>query len=239
MKYSRTFFARVTVTAAVGLLALGAPVAATAATTDIATTTGTTTIAGVPASVRGALSECSANYFGGDSRLGPAHLPLLGPVGFELFGYRRTGPLSPQRFLAQYYSATANGGVGGWIYPPDNGFVVEPDGQPVEWTATLPVGQRIDRYGSEFGMFLAPAGAPYASRSIPPQSLDGNPAAGCNYHQYQVLKPFAVHAGPIAPWFGQPGEGLQYQVDGTLVSGAPAAVNVIWLIDNGYLMRLI
>lgn len=26
----------------------------------------------------------------------------------------------------------------------------------------------------------------------------------CNYHTYQVLKPFTVDAGAAAPWFAQP-----------------------------------
>jgi hypothetical protein len=50
-----------------------------------------------------------------------------------------------------------------------------------------------------YGSFLAPAGLPYSARSIPPQNLDGTPAAGCNYHEYQVLKSFSVDEGPIAP----------------------------------------
>ena len=79
---------------------------------------------------------------------------------------------------------------------------------------------------------------PYATRSIPPQSLDGNPPAGCNYHIYDVLKPFTVDSGPIAAWFAQPGGGWQYQLDPTLVPDAPANLNVMWLIDNGYLQRL-
>lgn len=239
MKYNRTFIARATLTAFTGLFALGTSAAATAATTSTGPASSATTTASTFADVPDALTTCSTAYFNGDARLGPEHLPLLGPVGLELLGYRRTGGLPQQRFFAQYYSPTANGGAGGWIYPPDNGFVLAPDGDPVEWTATLHVGQRIDRYGSEFGGFLAPAGSPYASRSIPPQSLDGNPAAGCNYHEYQVLKPFAVHAGPVAPWFGQPGEGLQYQLDGALLPGDPDGVNVAWLINNGYLARLI
>lgn len=27
----------------------------------------------------------------------------------------------------------------------------------------------------------------------------------------QVIKPFVVPSGPIAPWFGQPGQGTQYK----------------------------
>ncbi|MFD9129573.1 TNT domain-containing protein [Kitasatospora sp. NPDC059571] len=184
-------------------------------------------------------TECSAAFHDGDPRLGPEDLPTAGPVGRELFGYRRTGGLGEQQFLATYYGPTANSGSPGWIYPPADGYVRRPDGTPIEFTATLVPGQDIDRYGSEYGSFLAPEGLPYASRSIPPQSLDGTPAAGCNYHDYRVLKPFAVHSGPIAPWFAQPGLGLQYQLDGALVSGAPTKINVMWLVDNGYLQRLV
>ncbi|MEV7778350.1 TNT domain-containing protein [Kitasatospora sp. NPDC088351] len=197
---------------------------------------------GVPASAAAAgatpSNECSAADHHGDPRLGPEDLPTTGPVGRELIGYKRTGNLSEDKFLATYYSPTANNGSPGWIYPPANGYVTLPDGTPIEFELTLYPNQNIDRYGSEYGSFLAPEGLPYATRSIPPQSLDSNPAATCNYHDYKVLKPFKVHAGPIAPWFGQPGYGLQYQLDAALVPGGPARLNVLWLVDNGYLARI-
>ena len=181
----------------------------------------------------GPLTDCSTSYYNGDYRLGPAQLPVLGLVGFELLGYHRSGDLTDAQLLAQYYNTSA----GSWIYPPNNGYLLI-GGQPVEYQTTLLPGQDIDRYGSEYGSFLAPEGLSYASRSIPPQSLDSTPAAGCNYHDYRVLKPFAVDAGPIAPWFGQPGLGLQYQLDATLIPGDPAQFNVMWLVNNGYLARI-
>jgi hypothetical protein len=179
--------------------------------------------------------QCSAAFYGGDPRLGPEQLPTTGPVGNELTGYRRTGGASEQDFLNQYYDPSA----GSWKYPPADGYVIGFNGQPVKLDQPLFPGQDIDRFGSEYGSFLAPAGLPYASRSIPPQSLDGNPASGCNYHDYKVLKTFTVHAGPIAPWFDQPGLGWQYQLDAALVPGAPAKINVGWLVANGYLERLV
>jgi hypothetical protein len=166
--------------------------------------------------------------------LGPEKLPVAGDVGFELFGYHRTGYLGEQKFLDTYYDSTARG----WRYPPQNGYVLTPDGQPVEFQLPLLIGQRIDRFGSEYGSFLAPKGLPYAARSIPPQSLTSVPAATCNYHVYQVLRSFSVDAGPIAPWFAQTGGGLQYQLDATLVPGSPPALTVLWLVSNGYLERL-
>ncbi|WP_035798898.1 TNT domain-containing protein [Kitasatospora mediocidica] len=179
--------------------------------------------------------QCSATFREGDPRLGPDQLPSTGAVGRQLIGYRRTGGQSEQDFLATFYDSTAKS----WRYPPSNGYLIGFNGQPVELDQTLVPGQDIDRYGSEYGSFLAPEGLPYTSRAIPPQSLDGTPAAGCNYHDYRVLKPFTVHAGPIAPWFDQIGLGWQYQLDASLVAGAPAQINVGWLVTNGYLERLV
>jgi hypothetical protein len=174
------------------------------------------------------LDQCSAASYKDNSLLGPAQLPMFGAVGTQLIGYQRTGPQSPAQFLAEYRNSS------GWIYPPDNGYVVVGD-VPLEWTETLLPGEDIDRYGSVHGSFLAPARTPYAERAIPPSSLDSTPAAGCGYHDYEVLKPFNVDAGPIAAWFDQPGGGLQFQLDGNLVPGAPAQLDVLWLSDNGYL----
>jgi hypothetical protein len=184
-------------------------------------------------------STCSADFLRGDPRLGPNTLPRTGPVGRQLIGYRRTGGMSVADFLARYYDPTAAAGRGGWIYPPAGGYLTLPDGTPVEWRQALTPGQDVDRYGSEYGAYLAPEGLSYAARALPPQSLDGTPAAACDYHDYRVLKPFTVDAGPIAPWFGQPGRGLQYQVAGDLLPGAPARLDVRWLVNNGYLRRLV
>jgi Tuberculosis necrotizing toxin len=174
--------------------------------------------------------QCSASYIDGDYRLGPATTPTEGTVAFELIGYNRFDGLSPQRFIADYW----NSATGSWNYPPDNGYLIV-NGQPVEFQETLVPGQSIDRFGSLYGSFLAPFGTPYAERSIPPSSLDDAPSFTCNYHTYKVDKPFTVEAGPIAPAFGQPGFGLQYQLVASLLPGDPSTANVYWLVDNGYL----
>ena len=43
-----------------------------------------------------------------------------------------------------------------------------------------------------------------------------------------MTKPFVVSSGPTASWFGQPGQGTQYQ----------STVNVLTLISNGNLERV-
>jgi hypothetical protein len=182
-------------------------------------------------------TECSAAFFDGNPLLGPQRLPSSGPIAVIVRGYHRLAGLTESQFLATYWDPAANGGRGGWRYPPDNGFLIL-SGHPAEHRSTLLPGQRIDRFGSEYGGFLAPEDTPYADRSLPPQSLDGSdPAYTCNYHRYLVLKPFQAEAGPIAPGFGQPGQGLQYQLVSSLLPGDPATANVLWLIGHGYLQR--
>ena len=60
---------------------------------------------------------------------------------------------------------------------------------------------RLDRFGSEYGAFLSPAGAPYSQRALPPSNLD-TPTSDLsypyNYHVYEVVQPFTVLSGPIA-----------------------------------------
>ncbi|KOX24400.1 hypothetical protein ADK67_19095 [Saccharothrix sp. NRRL B-16348] len=179
-------------------------------------------------------TECSAELYHGDRRLGPERLPVAGEVGRQLVGYSRTGDLSEETFLDTYYDDEA----GSWRYPPADGYQLDGSGAPVKWQETLDEGERIDRYGSEYGAFLAPEGLPYTTRSIPPQNLVGTPAEQCNYHVYLVIRDFDVDAGPIASWFAQSGGGVQYQLRGALVPGAPERLNVMWLLDNDYLQRL-
>jgi hypothetical protein len=183
-------------------------------------------------------SQCSNSYFNDNSLLGPKILPDKGSIAPIVRGYKRLGGLTESRFLATYWDPKANNGKGSWRYPPDNGFLIV-DGRPVEFPLTLAPGQLVDRFGSEYGSFLAPQDTPYAERALPPQSLDNYDAGfTCNYHLYRVLKPFETETGPIAPDFGQPGLGLQFQLVSSLLPGDPATANVMWLVSNGYLQSV-
>lgn len=194
---------------------------------------------GQGAAATAAPGECSTEDFNGDPRLGPRDLPTQGSVGLELRTYDRLAGLTPEQFIATYWDPAAQGGQGGWRFPPENGFLIGPSG-PLHATMTVRAGQRIDRFGSEFGAFLAPAGSQYSQRAIPPQSLDNQATpGGCNYSLYRVVRDFNVDGGPIAPAFGQTGRGLQYMLVAALVPGAPERLNVRWLIDNGFLARCV
>ena len=63
---------------------------------------------------------------------------------------------------------------------------------------------RIDRYGSDFGLFTSPEGIPYEMRAVAP-GTDLKP-----YSVFEVIKPMKVKAGEIAPWFNEPGGDIQY-----------------------------
>lgn len=171
----------------------------------------------------------------GDERWGPAVLPRpwQEPVGPLLAGYSRSGNLPPDRFLAEYWDSAAES----WKYPPLDGFEVLPDGSADKDAEVLEVGEELDRFGSEYGSFLAPAGDDYAERSLPPQSLTTREADfPCGYHRYEVARPFTAWEGPIAAWFAQPGGGTQILLDPAFLQpGEGQRLNVRWLLSNGYL----
>jgi hypothetical protein len=85
------------------------------------------------------------------------------------------------------------------FYPENAGFA-----GATERTFLMP-GQTIDRYGgSGYSRFFSPQGTPDWARSLPPGT------AGQPLRTFEVVKPFEVQSGTVAPWFNQPGGGLQY-----------------------------
>ncbi|MER6096445.1 TNT domain-containing protein [Streptomyces sp. NPDC001728] len=177
--------------------------------------------------------------FQGDKRLGPKFLPKKWqePVGPLLNRYHRTGGLSSADFLKKYWEGPAD--TGSWKYPPNDGFG-EVNGTVDKAPELLVEGERLDRFGSEYGGYLAPAGDAYAKRALPPQNLNTRDAAfPCDYHLYEVTRAFVVWEGSIAPWFEQPGGGRQIKLDATFLDpGEGQRLNVKWLLDNGYLVRV-
>jgi hypothetical protein len=162
----------------------------------------------------------------GDSRLGPAKLPHSPPLSTIVANYDRLGGLCPGAFLEKWFNTS----TGFYNFPPDEGFQLSTTGMPIDGNQTLLPGMRLDRFGSEFGMFLAPADTPYEQRSLPPSSLN-NPTGGvpvANYHVYQVQRKFVVLTGTIAAWFGQEGQGTQYFTMDSVAT----------LVTNGFLSRV-
>jgi hypothetical protein len=165
----------------------------------------------------------------GDPRLGPKRLPDFFPLSNELETYSRFGELCPFEFLEKW-TVDASDPKSYWIYPDSDGFAVTSENESILGNYTLHVGQKLDRFGSEYGKFLAPLGAPYIERSLPPSNLFApeNSNFPYNYHVYEVTKEFDILLGPIAPWFEQPGFGSQLL--------AESSVND--LLAGGFLKRL-
>ena len=84
-------------------------------------------------------------------------------------------------------------------WPANGGFKGTPQ------KTILEPGARIDRYGLETGKYASPQGTPYNMRSLP-RGTDKSP-----YSAYEVAKPVEVNSGEVAPWFGQPGGGIQFK----------------------------
>ncbi|SON62744.1 hypothetical protein MSIMFI_04272 [Mycobacterium simulans] len=165
--------------------------------------------------------------FGGEGAAVRAGLPaeVVSEGGAPLAvvrGWEPTGGMSWDDFASQFGTPQSR------HYPLNDGF---PPGY-VPQPAQLPEGAIIDRFGSEYGRYLAPDGTPFADRALAPESVGGG------YNRYMVTgKPlppgWQLVEGPVQPWFGQtpsPGS-LQYMIlgpDGVKVS-------VKELVDRGIL----
>ncbi len=84
-------------------------------------------------------------------------------------------------------------------FPANNGFLGATEKQ------FLMPDQTIDRFGgSGYSRFFSPAGTSEAARTLPAGS------AGQQLRSFEVMKPFPVDAGTVAPAFGQRGLGQQF-----------------------------
>jgi RHS repeat-associated protein len=114
------------------------------------------------------------------------------------------------------YKAGENPWTGKLKYPSNDGFLGTPE------TRMLQPGEVVDRYGGtgNNSRFVSPEGTPIDTRSLP------NNTNLNLYERYQVVKPFSVQSGVAAPWFGQPGGGIQYNT----------VIPIQTLIKQGYLI---
>lgn len=202
-------------------LAGAAPVAAQAAVAEKP--------CGEPAILKPA--PTTTEFYGDQAIFGPKALPTERPVGPLLTDYKRFGNLSEEKFVAEFREGNR------WKYPDADGFYKQ-NNKPVRYAQTLTEGSRIDRFGFPGGGYLSPAGTPFQQRALPPQNLntpENSPLS--NYHLYCVAKEFKVDAGPIAPWFAQPGMGQQYKLELKHLPAAGKELSVKWLIDKGYLVE--
>lgn len=206
---------------------------------------------------RGTLPDTppTTHGFSDDLMLGPDPLPQGAPVGSMVSHYKRFGAMDQDGFKKTFVKPPVDDQhPATWIWPPGpDGFATKSGGTlgaPDRKKFTLKAGTMLDRFGFATGKFLAPKDTPFGKRALPPQALDTadhtNPdyqglkwtqntiIPPSNYHVYCVQHDFQVDAGPIAPWFGQPGLGTQYLLMPGYVDGQPNdKLNVLWLLANG------
>ncbi|KAA8651031.1 hypothetical protein EYZ11_011316 [Aspergillus tanneri] len=127
-------------------------------------------------------------------------------------GYSPLGTYCPKAFLDKFAPSGNK-----YIYPEMDGALLDTEGKPVTTTYTLPEGMELDRFGSKYGGYLAPRDTPFSWRSIPPSNLNKYPdSPQYNYWVWVVKESFNITGGPIAPWFGQNGYGLQFHQESGL-----------------------
>ncbi|KAK5658336.1 hypothetical protein OQA88_2312 [Cercophora sp. LCS_1] len=167
-------------------------------------------------------------YVCGDYRLGPVQLPQNPPLENFFDLYTRFGGVCPGEFLTQFWNNNTNW----WNYPNNLGYTMNENFEPIKGEIQLQFGTLVDRFGGEGGNFTAPAGTGYRQRSLPPTNLeepdDEYPVYPYEYHLYRVMKPLPVYVGPVAPWFNQPGQGVQYETFTTIGN----------LVGQGFLKRV-
>ena len=174
-----------------------------------------------------------STHLGGDSSTpsvvghsggNPPHTPTATPLPADspLFHGYEPAPLGPE----------FRNPDGSLIYP-DSSVSSKPYAVPstVVANAELPVGTALDRFGHPGGAWLSPDGTPFVERALPPDS------ATKPYHQYVVNDPtklppgYHIEQSKAAPWFDQPGGGIQYRIIGPDGRDAP----VQDLLDSQYL----
>ena len=98
-------------------------------------------------------------------------------------------------------------------------------------------GEQIDRYGGNNGTFFGDEGTSIPERAMAPNSDFSK------YNKYVVAREMPVRKGKIAPWFDQPGGGIQYQIDPGFVETIRARLKlgetfIDGLVRMGYLKRI-
>jgi hypothetical protein len=153
---------------------------------------------------------------------------MLGPM---LANYDRFNGLCPGVWLETWTKEDPKEPKKPWwfSYPADGGFALSTWNLTIRAPVDLLPGTLVDRFGKPDGNFLAPADTPYSQRAIPPFNLipAGKNATVMNYHRYRVKQKFSVTMGPIQPWFGQPGYGTQYLINGYADVAAAIAADVL------------
>lgn len=148
----------------------------------------------------------------------------LGAAGGYAKGYELQSQIKKEQILAEAAPAPNKPDTNNSTctdlapyYPPN-------DGAAGQWeTYTLKPGYRFSRIGDKNGKYASPEGTPFEARSLPPS------AKSLPNYIYEVQRPITVQKSYIAPWFCQPGGGIQYKF--------PQSIKIMW--GNGDIIRIV
>lgn len=101
--------------------------------------------------------------------------------------------------------ANKTSNTGKIVWPPNDGGVLG-----TEKNIVLQKGYQFDRYGLNKGSYVSPVGTPYEMRALAP-GTELKP-----YKIFEVVKPVRSKGSVIAPWFNQPGGGIQFKLNNTV-----------------------
>ena len=158
---------------------------------------------------------------------------LLGRAGVP-----GAAPLPQNSWIFVGYSAVYNDQVrpdgGGSVYPDDND-PAKPYAIPGTVVAgvQLPAGVALSRFGYPGGSYLSTGTSFFAQLALPPSS-SVEP-----FFDFVVADPaklpvgFQIEQSQVAPWFGQPGGGMQFRITGPDGRDAPVQA----LLTAGFLAR--
>ncbi|EEA26181.1 conserved hypothetical protein [Talaromyces marneffei ATCC 18224] len=139
------------------------------------------------------------------TRLGPTALPSDVLINSMLENYHQLGRECPQGYFDTFVNYT-----GANTYPPQQGFRLYPNGTQIFSRTTIYNNTLIDRFGGYNSTYVSPVDTPYEQRSIPPSNLVRRGENASIYYRFLTLRDIEVESGAIAPWYGQPGGGIQY-----------------------------
>lgn len=130
--------------------------------------------------------------------------------------FRNVNPQGGPKLLPEY---KPGGALAKQEYPPFDGFLFG-----YKQTETLNPGTLLQRYGPNTGNYLSPAGTPFEKVALPGYKKLSNK------NLFRVVQPLDVDTGLAAPWYGQPGMGIQFKTTGEKTVGE--------LIKSGFLEQL-
>lgn len=146
----------------------------------------------------------NANYVNPDGTGGRLNQDMAGATANSVSGGCEKAPVDYRgsnviKDKADFYVAPS-----GEIYKYDD--YPKDDGALGSWETTkLKPSTIIDRFGSSNGKYFSPNGTPIEQRSLAPW------ADTTQYHKYEVAEELDVASSIIAPYYNQPGGGIQYK----------------------------